>query len=203
MIKTISEIVRNIAILVLLTTFLDMLLPTNNAQRFIKVVMGLFIMVTILNPIVSLIHKDLEISSWQLYLPSTEKVDTVLAQGNMITHIQQSQIVEEYKLRIERQMEGMVNLIPEIASVTCQVSIEPTEKLGELARISKASFWITLDNGVDSSMVQPVEPIKIQINQTSKSTLKEANQEEVTQKIVDVIGNYFNIDKKSIKIYLN
>ncbi len=52
-----TELVRNIIVLLLLTTFLEMILPSSNMQRFLKVVLGLFMLVTLLNPFLNLVNK--------------------------------------------------------------------------------------------------------------------------------------------------
>jgi len=120
MIEALGEIVRNVAIIVLLTSFMEMLLPNNSLQRFIMVIVGLFIMVTILNPILTFLKQDMVISSWQFNLPSKEEMDTVLAQGQEVIDFQQHQIIGEYQARLEQQMEAMVKLIPDINTVKCQ-----------------------------------------------------------------------------------
>lgn len=52
-----TELVRNIIVLLLLTTFLEMVLPSSNMQRFLKVVLGLFMLVTLLNPFLNLVNR--------------------------------------------------------------------------------------------------------------------------------------------------
>ena len=92
MIELISDIVKNVAIIILLTTFLEMLLPNNSMQGFIKVVMGLFVMLAILNPVVGLLKADYELTAWQLASLPEHKVETVLAQGEKIASMQEEQI---------------------------------------------------------------------------------------------------------------
>lgn len=206
MIKALGEIVRNVAIIVLLTSFIEMLLPSNSLQRFIKVIMGLFIMVTILNPILTLIDQDMVISSWQLNIPSAEAIDTVLAQGKEVSDLQQFQIIDEYQIRIEKQMEAMVKLIPEVSTVKCQIEVEPIDKMGGIAKINTADLWVTLQGNVNSdNLVEPVKPIIITSNNSTNliSTELEINKPEVKEKIIGVISSYFNVDRDFIKVTIN
>lgn len=54
--QMLTEIVRNIVVIILLITFLQMLLPSQSMQRFIKVAMGLFVLISFLNPFLDLLN---------------------------------------------------------------------------------------------------------------------------------------------------
>ena len=56
--ETIYLIVRNIVFIVLLAVFLEMLLPLKETRRFLEVVVGLFVVLSILNPLVSWLHDE-------------------------------------------------------------------------------------------------------------------------------------------------
>ena len=108
MIEALGEIVRNVAIIVLLTSFMEMLLPNSSLQRFIKVIVGLFIMVTILNPILTFLKQDMVISSWQFNLPLRRNGYSSSSRSRSYD-FQQHQIIGEYQARLEQQMEAMVS----------------------------------------------------------------------------------------------
>jgi|GEM_PF-717708 len=57
MIDLITVWIKSIIFVVLFASFLDLMLPNNRMQRFIKVIMGLFIMLSILNPVISVIDR--------------------------------------------------------------------------------------------------------------------------------------------------
>ncbi|WP_425061162.1 hypothetical protein SCACP_19410 [Sporomusa carbonis] len=59
MIDSITAWVKGIIFVVLFASFLELLLPNNSMQRFVKVIMGLFIMLAILNPVISVIENRL------------------------------------------------------------------------------------------------------------------------------------------------
>jgi|GEM_PF-212459 len=47
---------RNIVLIIMLATFVDMLLPSNTMQRYVKTVMSLFILLTLLSPAIQLLQ---------------------------------------------------------------------------------------------------------------------------------------------------
>lgn len=58
MIEAISLWLQNIILLVLIATVLDMLLPNSSIQRYVKFVMGLLILLSIISPMLGWVQKD-------------------------------------------------------------------------------------------------------------------------------------------------
>ncbi len=58
MIEWLTDWLTQIIIVVLLAVFMDMILPGTSMHRYVKLVMGLFILMTMLSPILSIISKD-------------------------------------------------------------------------------------------------------------------------------------------------
>ncbi|MGI6093322.1 MAG: stage III sporulation protein AF, partial [Negativicutes bacterium] len=59
MIAFVSAWIKDIILVVLFAAFMELLLPSSSMQRFIRVIMGLFIMLTILNPALDVIQNHL------------------------------------------------------------------------------------------------------------------------------------------------
>jgi len=201
MLQALSDVVRNVAIIILLTTFLDMLLPNNNMQSFIKVVMGLFVMVAILNPIVELLKDDFELSAWQLSLPTEEKVDTILTQGKVIASLQQNQALDQYKDRLEKQIEALVKLIPKVGGVKCSVLVKPINKVGLIGKINKVVLWVSLgENSNCDDSIKPVEPVKIEFGDENPEKNDKKFDSEINHKIINVVSNCYSLEKDDIEI---
>lgn len=201
MLQTLSGIVKNIAVIILLTTFLDMLLPNSNMQRFIKVVMGLFVMLAILNPIISLLTEEHDLSAWQLSASNQEKVGTVLAQGQQISNLQQKQAIGEYQRRVEKQIEALVELTPDIKEAKCSVNMQGIDKLGAIGKIENATIWVNMgEDNSEESIVKPVDPVEIQLSSIREEEPSEDENLELKSRIINIIANYYSIDKKNIQI---
>lgn len=54
--------VRSIAVLVMVAAFLDFLMPQGSLRRFARVVMGLFVLLAILQPVVTLMHQEIAVT---------------------------------------------------------------------------------------------------------------------------------------------
>jgi len=56
----ISSWITNILLLILFATILELLLPNSSTQRYVKLVVGLMILVAMLQPVLSIFHEDPE-----------------------------------------------------------------------------------------------------------------------------------------------
>lgn len=61
MIDWLSGWLRDIVMIILLATFIDLLIPNNALQRYVKVVVSLIILLTILSPVISFFKADMNI----------------------------------------------------------------------------------------------------------------------------------------------
>ncbi|MDK2926124.1 MAG: stage sporulation protein, partial [Bacillota bacterium] len=52
-----KEWIRNIVVLVLFGGFVELLLPSNSMKRFLQVVVGLFVLTMLLEPVTLLVNK--------------------------------------------------------------------------------------------------------------------------------------------------
>lgn len=66
MIEAISQWLQQIILLVLIATILDMLLPNTSIQRYVKFVMALLILLSMISPVINWIQKDLSVE--KLYI---------------------------------------------------------------------------------------------------------------------------------------
>ena len=66
MIAFLSNWLKEIVLLILIATFIDLLLPNRSMERYVKLVMGLVIILAILAPIISLLNKNVDLSKLSL-----------------------------------------------------------------------------------------------------------------------------------------
>lgn len=115
--------VREIVVLVLLAGLLEMLLPENNLRKYVKVVLGLFIMVALLVPLVTFISSDESwaVSAWQFTGSPAAETATVLSAGERLSSQMQEAALMECENRLSRQVEALVALVPGVGSVRARV----------------------------------------------------------------------------------
>ena len=125
-----NELLRHIVILVVLAAFLDLLLPKDGFQRYVKLVVSLFIILALLQPIVQIVRGDMQIieSIEQLLLPRDGRqhteVEEVLRRGDELRErsLNQSQQAAEIRVSelLHEQLQARTNLNIERVNVKLQ-----------------------------------------------------------------------------------
>ena len=61
----IGDTLKTIILVILLAVFVDLIIPGKAMQRYVKVVISLFILMTILQPVLQLLHTDFNLEKLQ------------------------------------------------------------------------------------------------------------------------------------------
>lgn len=218
--EILKEIVRNIVVIILLTTFLNLLLPSSSMQRFVKVVMGLFIMVSLLNPILSIFSnkEDFEVFAWQQNSIGGDEGSLSMETGPM-SKVNQEMFLENYARQLEAQMAALVKLIKGVENVDVQVVLVGGKRVGTVESIKSVTVMV---NGKEDKDIKPgiIEPIKIDVNEVKieggdqggaidQQTLNSISVPEkslsdwdkrIKSEITDTICQYFSLNPDQIKV---
>ncbi|MGL4820479.1 MAG: stage III sporulation protein AF [Bacilli bacterium] len=160
----ITEWVRNIVVLVLIGSFLDMMLPTSNFGKYVRFVIGLVMIVAFLSPFLAF----LRIGPDQLAMKMKETEETMTSSENKNYEIQKSEIESRQAAYIVEQIEKqLLNDAKEASknapynvlevTVVLQEGVEPSFQWNE-AMIKQVELTL-VERG---QTVQPVGPIDVE-----------------------------------------
>lgn len=152
MIETLQTLVRNIAVVLLLAGFLEMLLPNSSMRGFVKLVMGLFVISAVLGPVTDFLRAPLamEVPAWTMTTPQDLPV-MADAQG---VKAGQDAVQEQFKRIIVNQVQALAVTIKGVSEAQVEVEFEEGGKgLTEQPRISLIKIKL--------GGVRPIEPVKI------------------------------------------
>lgn len=95
MIDWISSWLRELVLIILIATFFELMLPSNKFQRYVRVVFSLFLLLTMLGPVLAIFELKIEPSSWfedDLQQAEHRDVEHILKQADKLkmTQIEQS-----------------------------------------------------------------------------------------------------------------
>ena len=115
------EIVRGIAIIIIFAGFLEMLLPQNEMRRYLQVIVGLFIIVSIIAPLSELVanNKSFEVVSWQ-YIPQ-DNTQAILEKGKNMAKEGTEQLRGEEEKRITSQIDALAKLHNEVEATKVEI----------------------------------------------------------------------------------
>ena len=127
-------LIRNLAFILLLATFLEMLLPNKSMKGFVQLVMGLFVIAAILSPLTDFLNLDFadEVPAWTL--TSTGDMP-VLAGESQFEDQGKSAVREQYKRILTNQIEIFVSAIDGVEDTQVDVELEKNNGRSEERRV--------------------------------------------------------------------
>lgn len=209
--EALGGLVSNIAIIVILAVFVEMLLPDNHMAKYLRLIMGLFIIVTILSPIMSLLEKDdsLEVATWN-FAADNRQLESILKKGGEIGKSNMEIASQEYISRIEGQIVALVRLIPEVEKVTAAVVIHSNEDV-RFGALQGVTIWATLSDNesIPEDLIPNIDPINIDLSnssiddedQNSETRIHDLNKIET--QIRDTLTSFYGLESDQIQIKWN
>lgn len=125
MLKVIGEIVRQVALIALLAGLMEMLLPQQALSKYVRLVLGLFVVVAILSPLATSFTqgKALEVISWDMR-PGIGEEGFKVSEGAVVRN-EEGTTLEIFQRRLSTQMRALLTLIPGVEDTEVKVEVEP------------------------------------------------------------------------------
>lgn len=202
MLETISSLVRSVTIIVLIAGFLEMLLPSGEIKRFVKAILGLFILVSMLNPILGLFDKNVvsEVLAWQDPVQGTA-LSTIMVQGEEISREMNEEAVEMYGKNLAKQIETVVKLVKGVAWVEADVKMGKNQTNPGYETIDSVVLTVgTADKEAEKEGIKEVEPIEVDISGPENTFKEDPAQEEIKAQIAETLKNFYNFREEQMDI---
>lgn len=189
----ITDWIKNIIFVVLFASFLELLLPSSSMQRFVRVIMGLFIMLAILNPIIGVVQHHLTSLNQIPALSTNSEISNVITNDvNHVTNERDKLSLELYKKELSQQMRILIMAMDGVADANVVVETN-SNTANDVKRIV-----VYIKPGI-STKNEKVESIK-------KITISKqiANAEELHAglkgRITEMITELYQIPKEKVEI---
>ncbi|MFC9710056.1 stage III sporulation protein AF [Paenibacillus sp. NPDC056933] len=136
-----SSWLRELIMIVLLATFVDMLLPNRSMERYVKLVLSLLILLTLLSPITKLLRSDpvaeLKRAMTAMDSPSdgSATLEQILAQGRKLQSNEQEQSLQWTARELANVMKGQIEETTgeRVQSVEVKLAMDTTKPEKDLA----------------------------------------------------------------------
>ncbi|MFS1512160.1 stage III sporulation protein AF [Chengkuizengella sp. SCS-71B] len=169
MLQWLSSWLREIILVILLASFVDLILPSNKMQRYVKVVISLFILMTILSPIVSLLKVEWDFdqlnNQFQLDEVSTNNygsMSEILQDGEKLKDQNEQETAKLIQTKMEdmihRQLEEQMSVAVQSVSVKVLFEDSNEPKVGEMVIVLQSQM--KPDQTMEVAEVQPIEQVE-------------------------------------------
>jgi len=190
-VQTLQTLVRNLAMILLLATFLEMLLPNKSMRGFVQMVMGLFVISAVLAPITTFLHTPLamDIPAWTVTSPQDLPVIASDGQG---VKVGRDAVQEQYRQILVHEIEALALGTHGVGAASADIKFEEgTGGVIDQPKIREVNVRLTSVTGE----IRPVQPVTIGQSPPSPQT-QSPRAEEVREKI----ATFMNMSKEKIFI---
>ncbi|MGF7397074.1 stage III sporulation protein AF [Thermoanaerobacterium thermosaccharolyticum] len=183
--------ILQIAYISILAIVFELLIPSSNMKKYVKVVIGLTIMIAIINPILGFLKNGVDVNSTleREYNYNSIDINSVTKQAEIERN---KLIVDEYKKRLNEQIKERILDIIDASDVEVESTI--IEDLNDKNFGVIKNVHVVLSN-VKYKMVNDINDGKIIID-TSKTDEKG----QILDNIKNDISKFYNVPLKNITI---
>jgi len=186
-----NEWMREVIMVVLLATFVDLILPSRSMERYVKLVLSLLILLTLLQPIINLFTDSPESKLTEAFQAQSMNsanftngkettLQQILSQAEQMKHQQQTQSLQWAGEEVARQMKQQIqestgSMVQEVKVI---LALAPAKAANEQASPSITSVDVVLQqepqdleehldqdhNASQPIAIAPIAPVKVDVN---------------------------------------
>ena len=210
MIEWISTWAEQIVVAVVIASIIEMLLPNGNNKKYIKAIIGVYILFTIISPIIGkFVNIDLKDIDYEKYFKEIETQETI--SGNLT--INNEKAMEE--IYINNLKADMKNKLEEkdyvVENIILNVELEAEKNYGKINEIvlaiskpSKESDNIIKETN-NTIAINKIEEVKIGNKIENEKEIKIKREISISDKneVKEYLASVYDVKKKNIRINEN
>lgn len=193
--------VKNLIFIILFTSLLEMFLPENNMRKYVRVVMGFFIITVLISPLMMIFHQDFSVI--QDVIPKNminNNWDQIEEQGREIEESNQRLLTDYYEKKVANRVREVISLNNEDYQQEIRVSLDDNYMIEFLS-------VVLINRGIDRVEIENVDIGSN--NQTNEKldegVFKERIAEEEREKrvnLTDKLSQVFQIPRGRIEVII-
>lgn len=195
--------ITNIAVIIIFAAFLEMLLPNSDMKRYVKVIIGLLVLLVIIKPFIMI--KDINMSFKHNVLETSRFLDrnTINDESSNISVYQNEQALELYKANLKKQIIRTVLSHGKFSedAIAVNLDIENNMTSQDFGKILNLEVEVKDVKGL-AVQVNNIERVIINPNKkVINSDKHEYNfNDKIEDEIMEDLSSLLGMNKSSIKI---
>lgn len=204
MIEFIKNWVLDIIIVIFFIAFVEIILPTSNMRKYINVVLGLLVIIVLINPIINIISKDIDIGK-EVFLNINNYNKFSASDDYNFIDVQNDQMANLYKDILANDIEELIEIGDKYNIVKIDIYIEEDINKDNYGEIYGVKLYLKRNDGVndESNKVEVVKVEDIKINLESPNIRQDDNFNLPEMEYIrELISTQYKIKKDSIIVKL-
>ncbi|NLZ55023.1 MAG: stage III sporulation protein AF [Thermoanaerobacteraceae bacterium] len=203
MLRAMSQWVRQIIMVVMFAAFVDFLIPENNFLRYVKVFLGLLVVIVMISPLMPFFNKDLSFEEIPFVYEDFFDNKSIISMSDSLNKINKELAIDGYKANIEKYISEEIAGLTLYNIKNVAVIINKDLSSSDFGKITQVKITLSenLSNGKSEQEKISIEKIKIGDKKAESSVFVE-NPNEEFKNIIEYLTENFDILEKNIYIEL-
>jgi stage III sporulation protein AF len=201
----ITDWIRQIVLIIFIATFIDLLLPSSSLERYVKLIMGLIIIVSILQPVFQLIWSEDKWSKLSALIAPAfvsdqyTSLEKIQKNSTQLTQVQQEETKKQFQDSISTWIKKQVSQKYHVKVVSAKVTADFREEIPVIQRIDVQG--VKADTHTTTGVVKPIEPVEFDQDNTELQNTKQ--DIKLQQDVQYFIGSSWNLDAKQVIVQIH
>jgi len=204
--------IKNIVVIMMLGLVLEVFIPRGDLKKYVKMVMGLFVIFMILQPLLKLIDYNFSLAT-EINIKDFPGKEEIIEKGNLLKQENERMAIENYKLNLENQIKKIVETSNGIDNVRAIVDVYDDKKDERYGLIRSVELILEMRETETPQFkktdINPVEKVNIQIypdrekeNQEPSAKGMTMINEGLSEKIRKTLSDLYKIPPNNIRIFV-
>lgn len=193
-----TEWITNIIILVLLAGVIELLLPGNQFQSYIKMVIGLLILLAMLSPLFKLLNSDMDQVFQAMELPAAAKENeiknSIEINKSEIQGAQRAYILEQMAVPMKEKVQEELNKTYELEIVDLQIQTDSGTE--SLKPEDIKGVKVVLAKHHEAAGISDVSEVEVNISEKKDHAKKDG----VPDEIVDFLVSQWQLEEQQLEV---
>ncbi|MBM7855484.1 stage III sporulation protein AF [Desulfohalotomaculum tongense] len=204
--EILRQLVQSLIIIVMLAVFLELLLPSGTMQGYVKMVMGLLVVIAVLQVVFDFFHTDFYLHVPKLSSTPSAALEQVQANAKELSEHYQNRALEDYRSGIAKQVLALARLNRELAVLDARVDLN-TSRGENFGRLQLIQLTVT-DKPQTEQGAGKIKPVEIQVGADGGDSYQQGQVTEEKQQAMDklakTVANFYNLPPEQVQvIYTN
>lgn len=202
MIHILSSWVKQIIFVVVFVTVVDFILPNQNYLRYARVLLGLVLMISIINPLLGLFHKENFFNKSQINYSNVLNQEEIIKKTSDIKEINNELLVRQYKNNLISVIKNYINNRTEFEVKNIDLKIIEQNERNDFGKIVSLDILLKTTSEMTESK-DNIQKVSVRVDEAqSPNGGNPLNYQDDLLELKRYIQSEFDVPDKKIQIRL-
>ncbi len=203
-------LVQTVVIIVVMAVFMEMILPGGDMRRYVKMVMGLLIIVAVLQAAAGIIDKGLAQDIPQVAVPEAGPgvvpLEDILAAGNELSEINREQARQKYAEGLAKQVMSLARLNSSLQVADARVVLdEQSNKISSITIVVHAAAAGRQDDEGSGTAVN-IRPVTVDVQGGGREPAGAPGaaptpaERKAARTMAEILADFYNLPAGQVEV---